>query len=470
MAEERLQKIIASAGIASRRKAEELITGGDVTVNGHVVTELGTKAELGKDHIKVFGKLIKPPTRMVYIALNKPVACVTTVTDPEGRKTVMEYVRGLKDRVYPVGRLDYHSEGLLLFTNDGEFANRITSAKFHVQKTYLVKANGNLDVEQLEKFRNGLPISGKRTAPAEIRLHKPGANPWYEVKLTEGRQNQIRLMFRHLGRLVERLRRVRIGFVELGKLKTGTWRPLTEQEVYKLRRQVGLKDEESGADQDEGFIREVRSPMPKAETPTVIKPEIAKTRQPKPRDDRFRRPKFNAPKTAKAPEPAAPYERESKFPGPKGRGDDARSSDSRPVRSSFSDSRGPKAPTKQRGAKPPFGKPQFGKAPVRKDPFGKEPFDKEPFSKATGPRSTFAKGPGAKAPFSKTTGSKAPFAKATGSKAPFGKAPFGKAPGGKASFNKSPGGRPPASRDFSSRPPASKNRAPGNRNKPRNQR
>ncbi len=254
MAEERLQKIIATAGIASRRKAEELILAGDVSVNGKVVTELGTKAELGRDHIKVFGKLLKPPARPIYIALNKPDNCVTTVTDPEGRKTVMEFVRGIRDRVYPVGRLDYHSEGLLLFTNDGEFANRITSAKYHVQKTYLVKVNGNLDLEQLEKFRNGLPISGKRTAPAEIRLYKPGANPWYEVKLMEGRQNQIRLMFRHLGRLVERLRRVRIGFVELGKLKSGTWRPLTDQEIYKLRRQVGLKDPNQQSQGSKGDI------------------------------------------------------------------------------------------------------------------------------------------------------------------------------------------------------------------------
>ena len=416
MAEERLQKIIALAGLASRRKAEDLITAGDVSVNGKVVTELGTKADLAHDHIKVFGKLIKPPARMVYIALNKPDSCVTTVTDPEGRKTVMEFVRGLKERVFPVGRLDYHSEGLLLFTNDGEFANRITSAKFHVQKTYLVKVNGNLSVEQQEKFRAGLPISGKRTAPAEIHLHKPGTNPWYEVKLTEGRQNQIRLMFRHLGKLVERLRRVRIGFLELGKLKTGTWRPLTEQEVYKLRRQVGLKDEDEGG----GFVKESRTPYAKSSTlegPFVepvseAKPAHVKAREAKARAEKFRRPKFLAPK---APKPEA----------------------------------------------------ELPAAPARKAPFGKAPFSKAPISKTSAPKPAFGK----RAPFSKAPAtrsadapdSRAPFKKSTGptKRAPFSKAP--QSPGSKFSSPK-PGG---LKRPFGSKPPAKKNRPGGNRNRPR---
>lgn len=372
MAEERLQKIIATAGIASRRKAEELITMGDVMVNGKVVTELGTKADLSRDHIKVFGKLIKPPARLVYLALNKPDSCVTTVTDPEGRKTVMEYVRGLKERVYPVGRLDYHSEGLLLFTNDGEFANRITSAKFHVQKTYLVKVTGNLDVEKLDKFRAGLPISGKRTAPAEIRLHKPGSNPWYEVKLTEGRQNQIRLMFRHLGLLVERLRRVRIGFVELGKLKTGTWRPLTDQEIYKLRHQVGLK-ESGGEPEDEGFIRESRTPYGGTERPIVAQPAAFVKA---PRAAKYRRPKFLAAKPKSLPSPVetptvrqgfvkpglkvAPAKKHANFRD-RSQGSGAKS---RPAETQFSEAGGSKPGA--RGPKPPFSKftsskPQGGK-------------------------------------------------------------------------------------------------------------
>lgn len=240
MAEERLQKILSRAGVTSRRKAEELIVTGAVTVNGEIITELGSKADLDRDHIKVNGKLLRPPSRLVYLVLNKPDGCVTTVSDPEGRPTVMQYLKGVKERVYPVGRLDYHSEGLLLFTNDGELANRIMSAKYHVTKTYQVKVNGNLTLAQTEAFRSGLPIDGRRTAPAGLKLMKPGDNPWYEVKLVEGRQNQIRLMFKTLGRLVERLRRVRIGFLELERLPSGRWRELTDAEVARFHKLVGM--------------------------------------------------------------------------------------------------------------------------------------------------------------------------------------------------------------------------------------
>ena len=148
MTEERLQKILSQAGVASRRKAEELIVEGRVTVNGETVTELGSKADLERDHIKVDGRLLRAPKRHVYLALNKPKGCVTTVSDPEGRETVMHLLRGVKERVFPVGRLDYHSEGLLLFTNDGEFAHRITAPESHVKKTYVVKVNGPLTEEQ----------------------------------------------------------------------------------------------------------------------------------------------------------------------------------------------------------------------------------------------------------------------------------------------------------------------------------
>ncbi len=140
MAEERLQKILAHAGIASRRQAEQLIVEGRVRVNGAVVTQLGTKADLERDHIKVDGKLIRPPKNLVYLSFHKPKNCMTTTSDPEGRATVMDLVKGVKERVYPVGRLDYHSEGLLLMTNDGEFANRITAAANHIPKIYIVKA------------------------------------------------------------------------------------------------------------------------------------------------------------------------------------------------------------------------------------------------------------------------------------------------------------------------------------------
>jgi 23S rRNA pseudouridine2605 synthase len=233
VAEERLQKILATAGIASRRKAEEFIVEGRVTVNGKVVTELGSKADPDKDHIKVDGKLIRQPERFLYIALHKPDNVVSTASDPQRRTTVLDLVAGVKARVFPVGRLDYHSTGLILLTNDGEFANAIT-AKSHVTKTYLVKIKGQLTPEQEEQFRNGVPISGKRTSPAGLKLIRRGDNPWYEVRLVEGRNQQIRIMFKHFGHLVEKLRRVRIGGVELGTLKPGEFRMLEPREVSQL--------------------------------------------------------------------------------------------------------------------------------------------------------------------------------------------------------------------------------------------
>jgi len=235
MPEERLQKILSQAGVTSRRKAEQLIIEGRVSVNGATIIELGSKADLDRDHIKVDGRLLKKPKRHVYIAVNKPKGVVTTVSDPEGRETVMHLLRGVKDRVFPVGRLDYHSEGLLLLTNDGEFAHRITAPASHVIKTYVVKSNGTLTDEQEKAFREGIPLHGRKTAPAELKRIKHGANPWYEVKIAEGRQNQIREMFKHFGRLVEKLRRVKIAFLELD-LAPGRWRALTAPEVAKFRR------------------------------------------------------------------------------------------------------------------------------------------------------------------------------------------------------------------------------------------
>ena len=246
MSEERLQKILARAGVTSRRKAEEMIVEGRVTVNGTIISELGSKADLERDHIKVDGKLLRPPKRLVYIALNKPTGYVTTVSDPQRRKTVMDLIKGVKERVYPVGRLDYQSEGLILLTNDGEFANRVTAASTHVQKTYVVKVTGEISPEQERQFREGVPLHGRRTAPAQIKLLNHNTNPWYEVKLIEGRQNQIRLMFRSFGVLVEKLRRVKIGFLDLTGLKPGDWRYLNDREIEKFRRVLKM-DEASDA-------------------------------------------------------------------------------------------------------------------------------------------------------------------------------------------------------------------------------
>jgi 23S rRNA pseudouridine2605 synthase len=242
MAAERLQKIIAAAGVASRRKAEELISAGHVKVNGTVVTELGTKADPDVDHIRVDGKLLRPAQHHIYLLLNKPKGYVTTVSDPENRPTVMQLLRGIKQRVYPVGRLDYASEGLLLLTNDGTLANKLMKAASGVQKTYVVKVAGTPTKEGLDRLRSGVSIATEdgrrvRTAPAAIRLIKEANNPWYEVTLIEGRNREIRRMFEKVGHHVEKIKRVRYGPLSLD-VPPGEFRELTLEEVDRLRTAV----------------------------------------------------------------------------------------------------------------------------------------------------------------------------------------------------------------------------------------
>lgn len=243
MPAERLQKIIAMAGVASRRKAEELITSGRVAVNGQTITELGTKADLDRDHIRVDGKLLHGQQRLTYLLLNKPKGFVTTNKDPEGRPTVMNLLAGVKSRVYPVGRLDYASEGLLLLTNDGDLAQKLMKAASHVPKTYLVKISGTPSDEALNKLRRGVSIAtdaGRRvrTAPAKIQVIKEANNPWYEVTLIEGRNRQIRRMFEQVGHHVEKIKRVRYGPLQLD-VPPGKYRQLKPQEVAKLRASAG---------------------------------------------------------------------------------------------------------------------------------------------------------------------------------------------------------------------------------------
>jgi len=239
---ERLQKIVAAAGIASRRKAEEFIAGGLVSVNGQIVTELGSKADPEKDHIRVNGKLLHGPERHIYLLMNKPKGYVTTLKDPEHRPTVMDLLHGVGARVYPVGRLDYSSEGLLLLTNDGELANLLMKAASHVPKTYMVKVAGTPAPEGLEKLRSGLFIAtdrGKRvkTSPVKIRVIREADNPWYEVTLIEGRNRQIRRMFEEIGHHVEKIKRVRYGPLELD-VHPGQFRRLDPEEVTRLKKSV----------------------------------------------------------------------------------------------------------------------------------------------------------------------------------------------------------------------------------------
>jgi 23S rRNA pseudouridine2605 synthase len=239
MPAERLQKIISAAGVASRRKAEDLITSGRVLVNGQPVTELGTKADPEQDHIRVDGKLLHAPERSSYFALNKPKGYVTTVSDEKNRPTVMDLVHGIKGRVYPVGRLDWASEGLLLLTNDGALANSLMKAASHVSKTYVVKVAGQPDETKLEKLRKGVSIAEKggrrvRTAPALVKLIKEGENPWLEVTIIEGRNRQVRKMFEEVGHHVEKIRRVKYGPLTLD-VPPGEYRSLTLQEVRELK-------------------------------------------------------------------------------------------------------------------------------------------------------------------------------------------------------------------------------------------
>lgn len=267
---ERLQKIVAQAGVCSRRKAEELITAGRVAVDGQIITELGTKANPKQQRIMVDGRLLAAAEPPRYFLFYKPRGVVATLSDPQGRPALPDFVphgrRGVRERVYPVGRLDYHSEGLILLTNDGALAYRVMHASSHLPKTYLAKVSGRPSEDQLNKLRQGVYLPevlrpsptgpsprgtvpavtrrarAVRTAPAQIRLlparGSAADNPWLEVVLIEGRQNQIRRMFQSIGHPVEKLKRVRIGPLELGRLGPGQLRPLTPTELQGLRQQL----------------------------------------------------------------------------------------------------------------------------------------------------------------------------------------------------------------------------------------
>src|SRR5436190_600878 len=244
--EQRLQKLIAAAGIASRRHAEDLITSGGVTVNGKVITELGTKADPDKDHIKVKGKLINPQLKArakVYVLLNKPKGFLSSVSDLEGRPVVLELLPPALGKLHPVGRLDFNTEGLLILTNDGDLTNFVTAAKNRVEKVYEVKVKGVPSASAIERLRRGVILDdGIRTAPAKIKLlQETDTNAWYEILLHQGRNQQVRRMFELIGNSVVKLRRVRIGPLTDENLKPGYFRYLDPVEVQKLMKRDDRK-------------------------------------------------------------------------------------------------------------------------------------------------------------------------------------------------------------------------------------
>jgi 23S rRNA pseudouridine2605 synthase len=244
MVKERLQKLIARSGLCSRRDADRLVSEGRVTVNGQPAV-LGDKADPATDHIKVDGKRLKPAEPNRYVLLYKPRAVMTTCDDPEERKTVIDLVRPIvKERVFPVGRLDYHSEGLLLLTNDGDLAARVTHPRYGVVREYMVKIRGDLDDGQIQQLRAGTVIDGHHVKPLSaerVRSSAGGTSTWWRVEVTEGRTHEVRQLFFRAGRLVQRLRRSAIGPLRDATLRAGDFRMLTDDEVKALRRAAGQK-------------------------------------------------------------------------------------------------------------------------------------------------------------------------------------------------------------------------------------
>lgn len=240
MSEIRLQKYLAEAGVASRRKCEELIALGRVEVNGQTVTVPGTKID-GSEVIKVDGREIKQEQKKVYILLNKPVGYISTAKDQFSRKTVLDLVDTVKERIYPVGRLDYDTSGLIMLTNDGELANRLTHPKHEIQKVYRVMISGNLKEEDIKSFQDGIAIEEYTTAPAKVSVIETSKrDSIIEITIHEGKNRQIRKMFEALGYVVLRLKRVAIGSITIEGLEEGKWRYLSKKEIESLKKTAGL--------------------------------------------------------------------------------------------------------------------------------------------------------------------------------------------------------------------------------------
>jgi 23S rRNA pseudouridine2605 synthase len=233
---ERLQKLIAQAGLASRREAEKWIEQGKVILNGHPA-KLGDRADLTVDKIRVNGKDLTSVEEKVTVLLNKPRGYVSTLKDPEGRRLVTDLVADIPQRLFPVGRLDYNTEGLLLLTNDGELAQRVSHPSHHIEKTYLVKVRGFLTVKMVKRLEQGLLLDDGKTAPAKVaKIRTSGSNCWFELTIHEGRNRQVRLMCEKLGLSVVRLKRIRLDFLDLTDVISGSYRHLTVSEIRILKK------------------------------------------------------------------------------------------------------------------------------------------------------------------------------------------------------------------------------------------
>lgn len=233
----RLQKFLAEAGVASRRKCEDIIRSGDVTVNRKVVTEMGVSVDPEKDVVCLRGKRVTPAEKKVYLMLNKPVGCVSTCKDEKGRTTVLDYIKGIDARIYPIGRLDFTTEGLLLLTNDGELANHLTHPRHEVGKRYVVITDSLITAEDVKALEHGVFIDGAKTAPAKVKILKSSPDRTeMTIIIHEGRNRQIRKMFETLEKNVVFLKRISVGDLNLGTLKKGEYRFLTEEEVAYLKK------------------------------------------------------------------------------------------------------------------------------------------------------------------------------------------------------------------------------------------
>jgi 23S rRNA pseudouridine2605 synthase len=255
----RLQKLIAGTWLASRRKAEQLIAAGRVTVNGKVVTELGTKVDPERDHVKVDGKHLTAAQPYVYLMLNKPKNVMSTLDDPGGRPTVKDYLRGVSVRVFPVGRLDFDSEGLMLLTNNGDLAQALLHPRYHVPKTYLIKVKGVLTDEEIAELERGVKLEDGMTSPAQVKkVRKVEANSWIEITIHEGRKHQVKRMLEAVGHPVIKLLRIKMGPLVLGNLESGEFRFLTDREANALRQVV----EQRRTLEQEGSDPSTRPPRP----------------------------------------------------------------------------------------------------------------------------------------------------------------------------------------------------------------